>query len=78
MNTEEKKIWAKRYANKAVNQASINQTELKKQNLNIPVIGEQIRIGNFLQQFDSLIALNHRKLELLKAEKQGLLQKMFI
>ena len=61
LNTEEKRNWAKSHANKAVNQASINQTELKKQKLSIPVIEEQTKISNFLQHFDSLITLHQRK-----------------
>ena len=77
LNTEEKRNWAKSHANKAVNQASINQTELKKQKLSIPVIEEQTKISNFLQHFDSLITLHQRKLEHLQEQKKGLLQKMF-
>ena len=77
LNTENKKNWAKSHANKAVNQASINQTELKKQRLDIPSIEEQNLISNFLIQFDSLITLHQRKLEHLQEQKKGLLQKMF-
>lgn len=38
---------------------------------------EQQKIGLFFQQFDSLITLHQRKLEHLKQQKNGLLQKMF-
>ena len=78
LNTEEKRNWAKSHANKAVNQASINQTELKKQKLSIPVIEEQTKISNFLQHFDSLITLHQRKLDHLELMKKGLLQQMFV
>ena len=38
---------------------------------------EQEKIGAFFKQLDSLIALHQRKLEHLKQQKNGLLQKMF-
>lgn len=45
--------------------------------IDVPSISEQLRIGDFLQQFDTLITLQQRKLDLLKQLKKGLLQKMF-
>ena len=38
---------------------------------------EQERIGNFFKQLDNIIALHQRKLDLLKEQKKGFLQKMF-
>lgn len=38
---------------------------------------EQTKIGNFFKQLDDTIALHQRKLELLKEQKKGFLQKMF-
>ncbi|KZT80355.1 Type I restriction-modification system specificity subunit S [Lactiplantibacillus plantarum] len=38
---------------------------------------EQIKIGEFLNKLDNLIAVNQRKLDLLKEQKKGYLQKMF-
>ena len=38
---------------------------------------EQVKIGAFFKQLDNLISLHHRKLENLKKQKKGLLQKMF-
>ena len=38
---------------------------------------EQERIGNFFKQLDNLITLHQRKLDLLKEQKKGFLQKMF-
>lgn len=40
-------------------------------------IEEQQKIGQFFKQLDDTIALHQRKLELLKEQKQGFLQKMF-
>ena len=39
---------------------------------------EQVKIGTFFKQFDETIALHQRKLDLLKEQKKGFLQKMFI
>ena len=39
---------------------------------------EQQKIGSFFKQLDDTIALHQRKLDLLKEQKKGLLQKMFI
>ena len=41
-------------------------------------VDEETKIGDFLQQFDTLIALHQRKLEKLKQLKKFLLQNMFI
>ena len=46
--------------------------------IDVPSISEQLRIGDFFQQFDSLIALYQRKLEHLELLKKGLLQQMFV
>ena len=39
---------------------------------------EQQKIGSFFKQIDETIALHQRKLDLLKEEKKGFLQKMFV
>ena len=39
---------------------------------------EQQKIGSFFKQLDSTIALHQRKLDLLKEQKKGFLQKMFV
>lgn len=46
-------------------------------NLLIPNYNEQIKISVFMEQLDYLIALHQRKLDLLKEQKKGFLQKMF-
>lgn len=43
----------------------------------LPSIEEQKKIGSFFQQLDNTIALHQRKLDLLKEQKKGYLQKMF-
>lgn len=51
-------------------------TELK---LSIPQNNsEQLKIGSFFKQLDETIALHQRKLDLLKEQKKGFLQKMFV
>ena len=39
---------------------------------------EQEKIGSFFKQLDDTIALHQRKLDLLKEQKKGFLQKMFV
>ena len=43
----------------------------------IPNIDEQKLIGSFFKELDNTIALHQRKLDLLKEQKKGYLQKMF-
>ena len=43
----------------------------------LPSIEEQQKIGSFFKQLDDTIALHQRKLDLLKEQKKGYLQKMF-
>ncbi len=64
-------------ANKAVNQASINRTELGKTELAFPSLAEQQRIADCLSSFDALITAETRKLEALKTHKKGLMQQLF-
>ena len=77
LNTIEHKIWAKSHANKAVSQASINQSTLNNQPFKVPKLEEQKKIGQLFQSLDKTITLHeeqHRQLERLK---KALLQKMF-
>ena len=39
---------------------------------------EQVKIGTFFKQLDDIITLHQRKLYLLKEQKKGFLQKMFV
>ena len=43
----------------------------------VPTLEEQQKIGSFFKQLDETIALHQRKLDLLKEQKKGYLQKMF-
>ncbi|HDV0868577.1 TPA: restriction endonuclease subunit S [Enterococcus faecalis] len=56
---------------------SINSTDIKEAIISVPAIEEQDKIGSFFKQLDNTIALHHRKLDLLKEQKKGYLQKMF-
>ena len=51
--------------------------KLQNMILTIPKLEEQQKIGSFFQQLDETIALHQRKLDLLKEQKKGYLQKMF-
>lgn len=55
----------------------VPMSEVKKWDVLIPSINEQIRIGNFFKQLDDTIALHQQELTTLKQTKQGFLQKMF-
>ena len=55
----------------------INKNEFGKSIIKIPSLEEQQKIGAFFKQLDDIIALHQRKLDLLKEQKKGFLQKMF-
>ncbi|MDT2917975.1 restriction endonuclease subunit S [Lactococcus lactis] len=57
---------------------SINSTDIKEAIISVPTIEEQNKIGSFFKQLDNTIALHQRKLDLLKEQKKGFLQKMFV
>ena len=44
----------------------------------VPQLSEQKKIGSFFKQLDNTITLHQRKLDLLKEQKKGFLQKMFV
>ena len=56
----------------------INKNEFGKSIIKIPSLEEQQKIGAFFKQLDDTIALHQRKLDLLKEQKKGFLQKMFV
>ncbi|NLS63264.1 restriction endonuclease subunit S [Lactiplantibacillus plantarum] len=56
---------------------SINSTDIKEAIISVPAIKEQDKIGSFFKQLDNTITLHQRKLDLLKEQKKGYLQKMF-
>ena len=58
---------------------SIKASVFKQMPIPVPISrDEQEKIGEFLDQFDSLIALHQRKLDHLQLLKKGLLQQMFV
>ncbi|WPD51995.1 restriction endonuclease subunit S (plasmid) [Lactococcus lactis] len=56
----------------------INKNEIGQVPINVPTLAEQTKIGSFFKQLDDTIALHQRKLDLLKEQKKGFLQKMFV
>ncbi len=56
----------------------VSQKSLKGLSITVPLdIDEQQKIGSFFKHLDDTIALHQRKLDLLKEQKKGYLQKMF-
>ena len=58
-------------------QPGVNAQEYASFNIKTPCYDEQQKIGLFFKQLDDLITLHQRKLDLLKEQKKGYLQKMF-
>lgn len=59
--------------------SSISKGNLQKTLVSFPKdFEEQEKIGSFFKQLDDTIALHQRKLDLLKEQKKGFLQKMFV
>ena len=57
----------------------ITKADLLDKEVIVPVeFEEQKKIGSFFKQLDDIIALHQRKLDLLKEQKKGFLQKMFV
>ncbi|MCT0024090.1 restriction endonuclease subunit S, partial [Weissella confusa] len=55
----------------------LHNSDLKKVNVVAPSKDEQSAISSLFTQLDNLISANQRKLDLLKEQKKGYLQKMF-
>ncbi|KAF0505166.1 restriction endonuclease subunit S [Pediococcus pentosaceus] len=58
-------------------QPGINAQEVGRFELSVPEKAEQDKIADLFKNLDSLIAANQRKVDLLKEQKKGYLQKMF-
>lgn len=56
---------------------TLSFNQLSEMNTMFPTYPEQEKIGSFFQQIDETIDLHQRKLDLLKEQKKGYLQKMF-
>ncbi|MGO3316677.1 MAG: restriction endonuclease subunit S [Leuconostoc mesenteroides] len=59
-------------------QGNLSGSIVKNLILNVPNFEEQQKIASFFKQLDDTIALHQRKLDLLKEQKKGFLQKMFV
>ena len=77
-------LWYKEISKRAAEGArnhgllNISTEDFFDSELNIPTsIEEQVKIGNFIKQFDKFITLHQRKLEHLNLKKKALLQKLF-
>ena len=57
---------------------TITKEALSSFDVHLPKFEEQQKIGSFFKQLDDTIALHQRKLDLLKEQKKGFLQKMFV
>ncbi|MFK4972571.1 restriction endonuclease subunit S [Lactococcus garvieae] len=55
----------------------VSGKQMSKMSIMVPELLEQQKIGSFFKQLDDTIALHQRKLDLLKEQKKGYLQKMF-
>ncbi|MCJ1972283.1 restriction endonuclease subunit S [Pseudolactococcus carnosus] len=58
-------------------QVNLNSELVRNQEIVLPNYKEQQKIGSFFKHLDNTIALHQRKLDLLKEQKKGFLQKMF-
>ncbi|MDT2712533.1 restriction endonuclease subunit S [Enterococcus dongliensis] len=56
---------------------SLSKTVINSVSVSVPNFEEQQKIGSFFKQLDDTITLHQRKLDLLKEQKKGFLQKMF-
>ncbi|NST31948.1 restriction endonuclease subunit S [Enterococcus faecalis] len=59
-------------------QVNLNSELVRNQEIVLPNYKEQQKIGSFFKQLDNTITLHQRKLDLLKEQKKGFLQKMFV
>ena len=60
-----------------ISRYNISKNKVMEMSIPVPSIEEQQKIGAFFKQLDDTIALYQRKLDLLKEQKKGFLQKMF-
>ena len=59
-------------------QIAIHESKFLSSTLLFPNLDEQQKIGQFFKQLDDTIDLHQRKLDLLKEQKKGFLQKIFV
>ena len=75
-NGQQQRELSKRAQGKSV--VHLHNSDLKEVNLIFPSIDEQKQIGELFKRIENTIALHQRKLDLLKEQKKGFLQKMFV
>ncbi|MCO5239986.1 MAG: restriction endonuclease subunit S [Chitinophagaceae bacterium] len=78
LNTSKQRNHFRSICNQAVNQASINQTELGKIKIMLPSIPEQQKINRLLSSIDKKIETEKKILQQYENQKRYLLQNMFI
>ncbi|MGR8831090.1 restriction endonuclease subunit S [Leuconostoc citreum] len=61
-----------------ISRYNISKTKMLEIEIPTPNLSEQEKIGSFFKQLDNTIALHQRMLDLLKKQKKGFLQKMFV
>ncbi|MCT1228060.1 restriction endonuclease subunit S [Lactococcus lactis] len=75
-NGSQQKEMSKRAQGKSV--VHLHNSDLKQVNILYPKLEEQQQIGEFFWTLEETITLHQRKLDLLKQQKKGFLQKMFV
>ena len=68
----------KKFAASSRKDPNITKRDIDNFMINFPTQQEQQKVGSFFQQLDNTITLHQRKLDLLKEQKKGFLQKMFV
>ena len=71
-------IFAKSITSSGNSSNKLDTKHFLRQKILIPQINEQKKMGSFFKQLDDTIVLHQRKLDLLKEQKKGFLQKMFV
>ena len=71
-------IFAKSITSSGNSSNKLDTKHFLRQKILIPQINEQKKMGSFFKQLDNAIALHQRKLDLLKEQKKGFLQNMFV
>ena len=56
----------------------VNKDIFSKMHVNVPCLEEQLIIGKFLSELDGKIEDEHKFVNLMKKQKQGLMQRMFV
>ena len=67
-----------RCTKKTTMMTNLVEADFLKEEILVPKVEEQAKIGEFISKFDNLITLHQRKLEHLQLQKKALLQQMFV